>query len=612
MSESRSPELRRHLAGSLDPDVLDSEYRFNRKYAGYDERFRHLKGRELDLKLEQLRTEYEKECEALQLQIADLQKSAEFMEEEQFNEEYSSLFERIESFIQDSRFTLTYVESTVRSFSSPEKKVHHYDVDFCPIRDVKDSREFGEKRPMLWKPRSEDICRILFIAKQLHDQRVKKGEIHSGDPIIINDMGGGNGALGALIMDAAKENGLEVVYNVIDPNNDVLRQAQEEYGDEMTFDLNTAEDRLNSQLHSEGFPKIAQQVNDVRNYSKSIDQKFADLQRLEHSIDNADPLLFNEIKREVCKILEVDFLLPTEEIIKADNRFQLYQKYKDLKLIWLEKQRQQIIGMREKIEISLSKLKRTSDLVINSWMPNQIDFTPEIRMLRSAGILYMTSGCGDTGIQDTSFEAPGIRRRPTAIESNVIPKPSSEYSYSPGMHYAFANGWVGPLYKDMSTSFYEDDPSAKQSEFKIERVPNSNYFVFQTAQGYEAPDPKDISRHEGISIEKEYQWTQGLDYSEAKAVDPISLPHVQDYRDIRTRLQLYSERLENDVVEDYPRSDTDSIDQNVIDRSSTRDSFALTQKSEHVDSGESIEPFPNVAIHDKPSFLKKLLRIFFK
>lgn len=112
------------------------------------------------------------------------------------------------------------------------------------IEDFWDAKEY-----LFWMPTRRDIEKILAVAVTVHEG--------SDDPIRILDVGGGGGFLDKLIIDVAREQGMNVECVVIDPAVEVLREARAYY-----------QERKETQLTFVGgtireHPEIAEQVFDV-------------------------------------------------------------------------------------------------------------------------------------------------------------------------------------------------------------------------------------------------------------------------------------------------------------------------------------------------------------
>ncbi len=74
---------------------------------------------------------------------------------------------------------------------------------------------------LLFAPRKSDILKILEVA-----QATRKSE---DEEVWILDVGGGNGFLAKLLLDAGKEHGINLHVVVVDPNEELLQKANRYY-----------------------------------------------------------------------------------------------------------------------------------------------------------------------------------------------------------------------------------------------------------------------------------------------------------------------------------------------------------------------------------------------
>lgn len=77
---------------------------------------------------------------------------------------------------------------------------------------------------LFWVPRKKDILKILEIAKQVHgiDEETQQ-------KLWVLDIGGRSGFIDKLLVDAAREQGIELHAVVLDPDREILKQANNYY-----------------------------------------------------------------------------------------------------------------------------------------------------------------------------------------------------------------------------------------------------------------------------------------------------------------------------------------------------------------------------------------------
>lgn len=496
---------------------------------------------------------FQQRCEFFRSALDDLRSQAETMDDTEFDIAYSRLQSQINEFLDESFENPSlkkYFYSTLFSRAQLGRRGDMFTVkSFTDIREVHSLVEFQKNRVMWMEPRKEDIARIVGIAFDLHQERVRRGEVASDDPISIVDIGGGNAALGALCVQVAKESHLNIRYTVVDPDKRVMQPAQNVYGSEIEFEIKTSHEYLLSILGQEGNTEIVRTIKELDVYIDSMEKKYKNFLLLEKGLKNDRELeSFDKVKENLFVVLKNDFFYVPD--VKEQNDLRtwsdLFAIVDTIKKQWLERQHKIIAMKRQEIEQGLLGRKRSTDLVINSWMPGKMDITPDIRMIGGAGILYMSSVDGTTGIQDRRFfEDKDMIYRYPQTESYPDPTPGQEYSYGPGGSYNFNSGWVGPACSDKPISFYKKDFISGTFEFDMESRPLVNNFVFQLAKGYQGPSREAIQKHSGVDVVGEFPWEKDMERCSRLVAKPILFPEEEkDYTVIRKLLQLYGEQIE--------------------------------------------------------------------
>jgi len=137
------------------------------------------------------------------------------------------------------------------------------------------------------------------------------------------------------------------------------------------------------------------------------------------------------------------------------------------------------------------------DLVINSWMPSEVDLTNEIKEANGAAILYALEWYGATGCQ------------PNAMH----PSPPAYFgfgeSYNPGTSYESRLGWISHATRQII-----EMRRCNQLDFwrvlDDETYPYSNGFVLQTKKGYGQQQSWPFISTDGIRCHGRYPWGEEL------------------------------------------------------------------------------------------------------
>lgn len=266
------------------------------------------------------------------------------------------------------------------------------------IRDFLDFFDESGKVANNWIPRRFDIRRYVRVAELVHERANRNG------PIRILDMGGAPGFLGKLIADEARQQGLEAEIVVVDPDKDANSQARAVYADtlNLSFDDGTAADAIlkhgpelsaKNKKHFTALEKS--RLENIENGREELQLISATANALEEHTDPADLLTgpFGEMAALIMAEAGIDPHHPgdVEEVRNA-----VAEHYRARRNVW----RAKVNSMRDEQERLIAEAGAGTakfDVVLNSWMPSGIDFTPEIRLLAAPAIIYAFEKGGATG-----------------------------------------------------------------------------------------------------------------------------------------------------------------------------------------------------------------------
>jgi hypothetical protein len=491
MSE-RSPDLRKILTESIDPEQIEKGYRtsLENPYAK-DERREQLKK---NLEEERGRIEkFKKRYQSL------LERYAE-MPSEDFDKEYEEAARELREII-----------IRVRRYSDECLENRNYTVDFVDLDKVKSLGEFVEAFPMQFVPRKKEIGRILALAKQMHETRIKEGAGDSTEPIKIVDIGGASGALGKLITDLAKENGLEIEYTVVDPDKTSVEAASKFYQDnpQLKFREQRGGDFDAEQYRDN--PKITNLLKRRKEIIAEGQRKATDLQKIVVEIKKQEDAntLDRESIRRYLNILRENFDIDWPEALTDDAKEFLAkfddqedeETYKTTPFIdlYMKGWRKHVADVTEGLERHIRQAPERYDLVINSWMPPGVDLTKEIREANGAAILYALERYGATGCRSDA----GYPMKPQQV--------GYEESYNPGTTYKSRLGWIShatpqlqDMMRDPSNTFWERHGRGYNA------YPFSNGFVVQTKKSYSKEPLRIEPGDAGIKVKGSYPWEEEL------------------------------------------------------------------------------------------------------
>ncbi|MFA6428916.1 MAG: hypothetical protein WCV84_00255 [Patescibacteria group bacterium] len=424
-----------------------------------------------------------KAIDALQHDLTALEHQVDTLSAEAFASEYMRLNSAIKTLLQ--RIT--------RWSDTPKKE--RFTSEFHEIDGIKDYHEFLEKLPMYWMPRKKEIGRLLSIAMHMHEQRVVRKEIAPDAPLSIVDVGGSNGALGKLLVELAKENGLTLIYTVVDPHAETVHKAQQAYAHDqnLAFHVLTGED-FAEQAQTD--PLVHHLVERQRALIEAGEKKRAFLHHLceEMELTEMEIAYEDDTRERFLHILEHDFSLSRTLFDDADPEEFARNMFEKAEDAFVQQEREKIQKITQAIEEQLAQQPATHDLIINSWMPPGIDFTKDIRMLNGAAITYIVEQWGATGIQ-TSAHFPS---HPNRLQDE-------DESYQTGNNYTWSAGWVGHSVPQLYRHVY---PGGGDSHVQ----PYSNAFLVQTSQRYRNPrtTPEHLIAHPDVSANTPYPWEDKL------------------------------------------------------------------------------------------------------
>jgi len=417
--------------------------------------------------------------------------------DEEFAKEYAGFVSARNDFL--IRYSPTFAYN-----KNPRK----FTVDFVPILELRGLNEFLDSFPLQFIPTKCEIVRILTLAKRMHEIRLSRGEKCEKDPIEIVDIGGGNGALGALITNLADENNITINYTTVDPDIVAMQPALDYYANNksVNFFTGSAEDFV-----LEMYKEVSHVYVLLQERKKRIlagEEKIADLhivlqtvlQNNNHQNDSSVALLLEILKKDF-DIFDLDSMSKIgAEIISTIEKEYIQN--------WQAK----IDGLTQKIGKALATQPARFDLIINSWMPPGIDFTKDIREAGGAAILYALERNGVSGCRIRSSCGDTIK---------IL---GYEESYMSGPYYEQWYGWVShstPQARAMDQlgqEYFYQDAGRWAKSF-------SNAFVVQIHKEYkESGDGFDYNNYE-LGLGEQYFWEADL-VRRGGAVKPISTRNV--------------------------------------------------------------------------------------
>ncbi len=412
----RSQELRQVLVEDLSIRDIIAAYR-------------ELKGREKKRDsqegLEKCRQAYEQEKQTIKElahQLSELSMNINTLDDKEFEEQYSSIEQAFSACI--DRIKDRWWPSAV------------YDaIDWNNIHSLK---EYIECCPLHFMPRKEEIGRILSIAKQVHDMRVAKGEISSDEPITIIDIGGGNGALAKLITDLATDNMLSIRCTIVDPDAGIAEKAKNIFKNNQNISFVTTTAQEYSIEHTP--PDISKLVLEravlISYYRKKLHDLRILCSRLTDRISKDSFTVDDAIFQKCAHILKDSF---HEDIFSEHDQEGLrdilnpypHPEFDEQAVVhrFLANAHRDIHSLAVRIERTLALRPAQCDLVINTYMPYNMDFTGDIYAINGAAVYFVSETGGATGIEQS--------------HSGCL-LPGEDISYRKSANYTDHGGWIGP------------------------------------------------------------------------------------------------------------------------------------------------------------------------
>lgn len=529
----RSPELRDALVQTVSSErITDS---MDLQYVHGDKEASDLL-QSLEKELEAI-TRFEKRHAALQEDAAELS-----------HEEFELRFQVLSLELQEITDRINGIVRTSHKNERP------YTIEFVDLDTIKSLKEFVDAFPLQFVPTKQEIGRILALAMQLHQARVARGDAKEGDPISIVDIGGSSGALGKLVTDLARENGIEVHYTIVDPDTHTVSKAAEFYTDNPSLefvDAASGEYNLDQYKDNPEMYQLLQERQDFINQS-AVNRKdvMAIIELVQREIAKG-PLTQEKISY-YRKLFKHNFGLEIPGDVHEWDTFKTFfqGRIEDAiangwgcpALRWYDNGiLSHVARLTQNIERIIKKQPTRCDLVINSWMPVGVDFTRDVREVNGGGILYAISNNGATGC-------------PEGETSNSY---AYEKSYKPGDNYFYRSGWVS---RSTPETFFlvHSNKSPRQSLFTFGEIGFMNAFIIQSRMhlGFEGdmndikPEPQSI----GLTRLDPYPWEDEL-----TGMNDVVSPYVQfspQHDHTSPREGLYE--LREQMVDALERSETQS------------------------------------------------------
>lgn len=441
--------------------------------------------------------------------------------------------------LSDEEFDKRYkeIDRMIDDFKQAERYFHKesFTLSFVDILAVENFEQYIKGRwPMQIIPHKEEVGRILTLAKEAHLARVGRDEAMREDPIRIVDIGGSNGALGKLVSDLARENGLKIEYIIVDPDKATVQAAREFYRDDhsLKFISQTSEEYVANLYPNDPWLKmmIDLRKNRIEDGERKVKELKVYLKKIESDWVNLESNELPEAMTKHCRILHEDFGI---ELDAAS--FSTYTDFLDTfeveyiyeydevteRIYYEEKYRNQVLqpeinAITKQINAHLIQMPTTTDLTINSWMPPRVDLTNDIQFINSTAILYALEKRGATGCQSKA----AFPEKPTRLGYGE--------SYRQGDNYNSVFGWKSHSvpqirqmvdYRDKDVPFTERLIDRTQNPRGVENVvPYSNTFVIQTRNNVSIGniDPY----RAGIKTGEAYPWEKELD-ERGGAIQPV-------------------------------------------------------------------------------------------
>jgi hypothetical protein len=371
--------------------------------------------------------------------------------------------------------------------------------------------DFAEHKPMYWVPTKEEVGRILETAMSIHERRVQAGAVQPDEPISILDVGGANGALGKLVVDLAKENGLEVRYQVTDPLTEAVEKAAEQYRDEsgLGFHDLTGGELASQELGDD--PEIGPLAKARQEAIEQGRRAYDDLLRLKKVIIRKQGGMTQADAERIAGILKQDFKLDIDPATLLDEQAcdDLLEggwdseNDEELKPLARRAMKPFSAAAREAtkaLETAIGQRPASRDLVINSWMPPDMDFTGDIRVSGGGAIMYLTERGGATGMHNVEDYDDGLADIPGA-----------ENSYQPGPNYEEAAQWRSESLADAAMTSRVVSGQSGYSQEEWHYSPKSNVARIQVRHDLASETPVLGRGTAKLKLGEPYPWEKELE-----------------------------------------------------------------------------------------------------
>ena len=254
-----------------------------------------------------------------------------------------------------------------------------------------------------WVPRRFDIQRYVRAALVAHERSGRSG------PIRVLDVGGGSGFMGKLLVDEAVRQGQEIEVVVIDPDKQTVAEARSVFADtpQLSFDEGTATDAVLNygptlpEQEKERFVHLEdQRLQLVETGRDELKRVKATLNALEGE-SNLRELLSGPFGKMAGFIL-ADAGIGEKDWGNMEKVRTTLAKHYEERFSDLNVQIAKIRAEQERLMRATDARTAKFDVVLNSWMPEGIDFTREIRWLAAPVIIYAKES-NATGVTHQSY-----------------------------------------------------------------------------------------------------------------------------------------------------------------------------------------------------------------
>lgn len=445
------------------PDMLAKFDEFDRAVAELKENNSHLSEEEFDLELQKL----EDEMDVLTTMA------------------YSTTGLTREKITLDRRMCLTEMK-TWDNIDSPEKML--------------------KEKPMFWCPGKRDIGRILAIA--LH-ARAEAGA--RPGPIRIADVGGGNGALGELLVKYAREQDVAVEYVVIDTDAETVDKAREHYATqtpEMHFFHGTGSDYTIELFKDQTL--LAALLRERKQMTELYNRRLRDIQTMLKLFPTKvetvqDVKVWEDNFKKLMVVLEREYGLSGPGGIRKLSDYEVPETAREgveiLNGLKDAVYNQILVPGREKVEELTKRIEQLQkdippriDLTLNSWMLPGVDYTKDVRALNGGAIAYALNANGSTGVEFLSEH--------DLMKHGV----EEERSYRAGAVYQESAVWKLTTYTDLNAQMGRRNESdyAAYGELRVQLRKNMSAGDYEPEScGLTLGDPYPWEEKKGKRLVKE-------------------------------------------------------------------------------------------------------------